>query len=108
MDDSDLINKLIQLGMKESDVGLLIKTARRKKESVEKTFIYGCMGTYRCVALLLFAYVFFIWDMDTESRVVFSFIFLSLNLIIYFLTPFFKGFFWSLKVLYTLRGQWDE
>ncbi|MGL5386083.1 MAG: hypothetical protein ACRC2A_02400 [Enterobacterales bacterium] len=105
MDDNDLKIKLIRLGIKEVDAKSLIKTARYQNISIKRAFANSFMGTYRCVAILIFGYFFFVFYMSNENIFLFSFIYLSLNVIIFFLTPFFKGFFWSLKVLFALRER---
>ncbi|MGL5423386.1 MAG: hypothetical protein ACRDAJ_10485 [Serratia fonticola] len=105
MDDNDLKMKLIRLGMKEFDANSLIKTAKYKNISIRRAFANNFMGTYRCVAILIFGYLFFVFNMDKENVFLFSFIYISFNSIVFFLTPFFKGFFWSLKVLFALRER---
>jgi hypothetical protein len=105
MDDNDLKIKLIRLGMKEIDADLLIKTAKYQNISIKRAFVNSFMGTYRCVALLIFGYFFFVINMNKENVFLFSFIYISFNVIVFCLTPFFKGFFWSLKVLFALRER---
>lgn len=105
MDDNDLKMKLIKLGMREFDANSLIKVARYQNISICRAFANSFMGTYRCVALFFFGYFFFVFNMSKESIFLFSFIYVSFGAIIFFLTPFFKGFFWSLKVLFALRER---
>jgi hypothetical protein len=105
MYDNELKNKLIKLGMKEIDASTLIKVARYRKISIRKALAMQFAGTYQCVIAFLIVYVFFIWSMDKESTILFTFIYVSIIAIAYTLTPLFKGFFWSLKVLILLRGK---
>lgn len=93
MDDNDLTIKLIRLGIKEIDAKSLIKTARYQSISIKRAFANSFMGTYRCVAILIFGYFFFVFYMSKENIFLFSFIYLSLNVIVFSLLHFLKAFF---------------
>lgn len=105
MDDDEMKIKLISLGVKEIDAKSLIKTARYQNISIKRAFANNFMGTYRCVALLILGYFFFVYNMSEENVILFSLIYISFNIIVILFTPFFKGFFWSLKVILALRGK---
>jgi len=105
MDDIELKKKLMGLGMKEFDANTLIKVARYKQISISRAFLMRFYATYQCVIAFLIVYVFFTWSMDRENSILFTLIYFSILAIAYFTTPFFKGFFWSLKVLFSLRGK---
>lgn len=105
MDDNNLKIKLTRLGMKEVDAKSLIKTAKYQNISIKRAFANSFMGTYRCVALLVFGYFFFVFYLSKANVFLFSFIYVSFNVIAFTFTPFFNGFFWSLKILFALRDK---
>ncbi|OWF84786.1 hypothetical protein [Yersinia entomophaga] len=105
MDDVELKNKLIALGMKQIDAGTLIKLAKYKKTSVSWQFFLSLSGLYWYSLCIILTYLFFINKMDSREIITFSAIYLPGLVIMYIFTPFFKKLFWSFKVLFSLGGR---
>lgn len=105
MDEQELKNKLLNLGMDNVDAALLMKIAKNKKTSVSRVFIMSMLGLYMGTATLIAIYFLFTYRMDKSEVLIFSASYIPVVLIIYIFTPSLKKFFWSLKVLITLKGN---
>lgn len=105
MDDTELKNKLVCLGMQSIDADILIKIARNKKTSVRRVFFRSVAGLYYMTTMLIFLYLFFTLDMNEKENIAFSTIFLSLTALIFITTSFLKKLLWSIRILFALRGK---
>ncbi|WP_415843099.1 hypothetical protein, partial [Yersinia entomophaga] len=99
MDEQELKNTLLSLGMDNVDATLLIKIAKNKKTSVSRVFIMSLLGLYMGTATLIAIYFLFTYKMEKNEVLIFSVSYIPVVLIIYFFTPSLKKLFWSLKVL---------
>ncbi|CAM3665548.1 Inner membrane protein [Yersinia entomophaga] len=105
MDDVELKNKLIKLGMLPIDADTLISIAKKNNTSVSRVFFMSLRGLYFSNLLLVVTYFFFTYKTDVKSLISFSVAYISIVLILYFVTPSLKTLFWSLKVLINLKGR---
>lgn len=104
-DDIELKTLLIRQGMDEVDASTLIKIAKFKKTSVSWQFFWSLSGLYWYTFCLMVVYWFFTRSMDEKEYVLFTIIFFSLMLIAFLFTPFFRRLFWSVRVLFALKGR---
>lgn len=105
MDDRELKNKLIGLGMESIDAELLIKISKNQRTSVSKVFFKSLAGLYLGTFVLIGGYFTFMTGMNREEIIVFSSMYIPVIILIYFFTPSLKKFLWSLKVLFSLKGR---
>jgi len=105
MDDNELKLILIKKGMKELDIDRLIRAARQKKTSISWQFFWSLSGLYWYSFFIIIAYFFFTHRMSEKELMLFNVIYFSLLFMLFFLTPFFKKFLWSVHILLALRGR---
>ncbi|ANI31854.1 hypothetical protein PL78_18765 [Yersinia entomophaga] len=105
MDEQEIKDKLVGLGISSLDAITLIKIAKNKKTTVTRVFISNHIGLYIGTAALVGVYFLFASTMSEKELISFSAAYIPVLFIIYFLTPFLKEFFWSLKVLFSLKGM---
>lgn len=103
MDEQEIKDKLVGLGISRLDAITLIKRARNKKISVSRVFIMSMLGLYMGNATLIAIYFLFTYRMNKNEVLIFSVSYIPVVLIIYLFTPSLKRLFWSLKVLITLK-----
>jgi len=102
---AELKKLLIKQGMADIDASTLIKIAKNKKTSVSWQFFWSLSGLYWYTFFMILAYFFFTREMNEKEYTLFTIIYLSLFLIMFYFTPFLRKLLWSLKVLFTLRGR---
>jgi hypothetical protein len=105
MDNDELKKSLMKIGMDKFCIDSLIKSAENKKISISRAFIMSLLGLYMGTITLIGIYFFFISSMSKKEFIAFTCMYIPIILIIYFFTPSLKNFFWSLKVLFVLRGR---
>ncbi|WP_145561871.1 hypothetical protein [Yersinia aldovae] len=105
MDEQEVKHKLLRLGVSNLDADTLINMAKKKNTSVSRVFLMSLRGLYMGTLALVVIYFAFTFNMNTKEFIAFSAMYIPIILIIYFLTPSLKTFFWSLKVLFNLKGK---
>lgn len=105
INDIKLKEQLIESGMRTFDADTLIKIARTQKKSVTRVFLSSLSGLYMGIFALLLVYLFFVYKMKIQEIIIFSYIYLSIFAILYFFTHDLKTFFWSIKILFKLKGR---
>lgn len=105
MDNNEIIKDLLKCGVSRNDIDILLKKSSIRKISVSRVFITSFLGLYTGTATLIGIYFFFIHSMNQKEMIAFTCIYIPILFIMYFFTPSFKVFFWSLKVLLKLKGR---
>lgn len=105
MDYDKLKNDLMTKGMREIDANTLIKIAKYKKTSVSRQFFFSLLGLYWFTFSMVLLYILFVSNMGEKESLVFTILYFSILFIMGIFTPFFKKLFWSLNVLFCLKGR---
>ena len=105
MNDMELKNKLLSLGFDNLNADLLIKSARDNKVGVSRALVKKYSGIYTLLMSMIVLYFFFICNMDKREFILFSMLYLSIVIITFLATDFFKELLRSFRVLILLRGK---